>query len=271
MVFSYYYIKHFAPIFTLFVFICLVLSSCGSDDDNENSNQGESTIVDGVNVTKGKKIKELTTFNKENEVLNRYSVEYDSKGRLSCIKVNGSDLAKINYDSRLMAIYLNDYWAGDRLFRFVFSLNTDGYISSIGNSFLVYDSNGYLVRVDESFDCYGELEYNNNDLIKALISKDYKKIFYITYFGKNGNEGDLYVHVNGPNIQNYSSNYHYRYSQDNKNAVCLIALMSGLFGKVPHPQSVLQFKDEKEASAFFEYDANDVEYNRDIRISFVYE
>ncbi len=268
MLFGFNHIKLYVSIFSLFALLCLGLSSCGNDDD-ENNNQGESTIVDGVNVIKGRKIKELTTFNQENEVFNRYSVEYDAKGRLSIIKVNGSDLAKINYDSRSLIIYLNDYYAGKRLFRFVFSLNTDGYISAIGNSALYYDSNGYLERVVESYDCVGELKYNNNDLIEALIWKNSMKGFFITYVGKYGNKGDLYVHVNGPKIRNYGSGYRYRYSQDNKNVVCLIALMSGLFGRVP--QSVLHFKDEKEASAFFEYDAEDIEYNRDIRISFVYQ
>lgn len=262
MLFGFNHIKLYASIFSLFVLLCLGLSSCGNDDDDEKSNQGESTIVDGVNVTKGKKIKELTTFNKENVVLNRYSVEYDSKGRLSIIKVDGTDLAFINYDSRLITIYLNNR----KLFRFSFSLNTDGYMSTIGTSSLIYDSNGYLVRVDEvSCNRLGVLDYNNKDLIKASISElssGKLELYYITYDGKN--EGDLHVHVNGPKNQNY-----YWYVQDNKNVVSLIALHSGLFGKVP--QSVLHFKDKKEATAFIEYEADDNRYNRDVRISFVYQ
>ena len=269
MLFGFNHIKLYVSIFSLFALLCLGLSSCGNDDD-ENNNQGESTIVDGVNVTKGKKIKELTTY-EGNVVRNRYSIEYDAKGRLSIIKEGGVDLALINYDSRLISIYIKEY-DHKRLFRFSFSLNTDGYMSTIGTSSLIYDSNGYLVRVDEvSCNKLSTLDYNNNDLIKASISKlasGKLELYYITYDGKN--EGDLHVHVNGPNIQSYAvSPYYPMYWQDGKNVVSLIALQSGLFGKVP--QSVLHFKDKKEATAFIEYEADDNRYNRDVRISFVYQ
>lgn len=233
--------------------------------------------ADGVNVVVGKKLMELKVMDNSNSGLAHYKVEYDSKGRMSKIigeyfktdyfefdwwspdyvVINDNikyyptgeytELATIDYDLRIVTLFLSKskIW-------YNFTLNNDGYISQIGTTVLNYDSNGYLTGVDE-VKGISTLVYDSNDLIKASVSKiadGNLSLYYITY-GNQDNEGDLYIKVKrSDDKKNYDNAL---WKIDDKDAICLIAYQSGLFGKVS--KSVLHLRNKNEAQALLGYEA----------------
>ena len=249
----------------LFVVMALsLLMACGDSEENGNTKN-----VDGVNVTKGKKIVELSFIEREygRIVPNHIKVDYDSNGRLSRIMTeqfnyiisdNGnetynftseySEVLSIDYDSRLIKIPVRK-----RIETIGFVLNEDGYVSLLGKTIFNYDENGYLTGADEP-KSFTSLLYNKNDIIRAetsLISSGDIKYFFVTY-SNNSNNGDIYVRVSR------SSNEKYRSLNLNSRAVLfLIAYQAGLFGKVSN--TVINLKNKSEADALFDYYYNDNE------------
>lgn len=256
----------------LAVMALYTIVACGEDGEKNESTKK----VDGVNVVIGKKLMELKVMDNSNSVRAHYKVEYDSKGRLS--KINGEsfafdyygwnstfvynfpvnidncyptgeykELAKIDYELRIVTLF----FSSSKL-SYNFSLNNDGYISQIGTTVLNYDSNGYLTGVDE-VKGISTLVYDSNDLIKASVSEiagGNISLFYITY-GNQNNEGDLYIKVNrSDDKKNYDNALGVI---DAKDAICLIAYQSGLFGKVS--KSVLHLSNKNEAQALLGYEA----------------
>lgn len=211
--------------------------SCGSDDK-------EIKNVDGVSVVNGKKLVELNIAIDEYNY--KFKVDYDKSGRMTRITIDNIEIAKIDYDLRDVTIIKNSY--SSKYLSYGFILNNDGFISQIETCSLTYDSNGYLTDVEEA-NKYSILSYNSNDLIKASVSgltAGNLSLYYVTY-GDSDSSGDLYVKVNR-NDGNSKGSFDY-FNTDN--VVCLIAYQAGLFGKVS--KSVMNFRNKKDANAFFEY------------------
>lgn len=223
-----------------------MMVACGGDDSNE----GES-MIDGVNVTNGRKLLEMELEYSNSFESNRsgkYKIGYDSKGRMDKVqyvdsKSNRQDVAIIDYDLRTITIK----FPNERLnYNVLFSLNNQGYINQISNYTLKYNSNGYLLDIDGD-EGFCNFSYENNDLIKAAISPltaGNMSLFYVTY--ENEKQGDLYFKFKRVDNGNY------RGYLGLKQIVAIIAYQSGLFGKVIN--SVIKLKDEKEASALFDYE-----------------
>lgn len=283
MVVGFDHIKLYASIFSLFAILCLGLSSCGNDDDDEKNNQGESTIVDGVNVVKGRKLVEMAiTYPRVNwghvdtTIVDTmfFKIKYDSKGRMNKIFRNNLgdyydkkieedflEIAEIDYDLRVFTIYDWDYnyanWQHEyHPYSFGFALNENGYISLLGNNVLKYDSNGCLESVD-SPNGLSILSFNQDNYLKAAINSTVQggmKLLYAT-FGDVNNKGELYVCL-GSNSSGDGVFYEFGWAY--RNLIGLIAYQSGLLGKVT--KSFLHFKDQKEASMFLDWSGNNFYY-----------
>ena len=263
----------------VFAFLLLpMMFGCGNDDDeNGKSNKGESTIVDGVNVLNGKKLVELNVGSCQ------FKVQYDSKGRIIKVQRNRSwedhdieedfvVVLEIDYDLRVFTLYDWDYSYKNRRYEyhpysFGFALNNDGYISLLSNIALKYDLNGYLSSVD-SPEGLATLSLANDDYLKAslsgLISGEIQ-LFYVT-FGDIDDKGELYVRFSSNPQRDYVELIGSAYGFGFNKVLCLIMYQSGLFGKVT--KSILHFKVQQEATAFFEYDS---QYNYRSKIVFKYE
>jgi hypothetical protein len=91
--------------------------ACGSDDDN-----GSGKKVDGVNVTSGKRIKEIYVGDYNKTYNPAFKVQYDTKGRITSILLKVSrydyntkvyieeyhEVAAIDYDLRVLKV--SDYY-----------------------------------------------------------------------------------------------------------------------------------------------------------------
>lgn len=244
-----------------------MMVACGGDDDN-----GSGKKVDGVNVTNGKRIKEVY-YHYNNTKNLAFKVEYDTKGRITSILFNGRhydynqkiyvedfyEVAKIDYDLRALKVYDSDYTGKSDVLGF--ALNESGFISQIGTCTLKYDSKGYLIGVDEPRGI-STLAYDANDLIKASVTtfrKGKMYLYYVTY-GNDDSQGDLYINI--------------RYADHDLSEirklvdyVGLIAYQAGLFGRVS--KSFMNLKDRDEASSLFEFQ-NDRK-SESIKLTFIYE
>ena len=245
-----------------FVIVCLGISSCGDDDDDN----GTAKTDVGVNVVKGRKLIEL---NIDSAIV--FKVQYDSKGRMDKILRNRNSLDRvkekdsikeefivimeIDYDLRVFTIYDWDYnyssWRNEyHPYSFGFALNEDGFISLLGNNVLKYDSNGYLESVD-SPEGLSTLSFNNDGYFKASISSmkaGQMKLYYAT-FGDRNKKGELYVSVSSTSQEKFLLIGHPETFGYNR-VLCLIAYQAGLFGKVS--EGCFHFKDAKDASMFFD-------------------
>ncbi len=244
--------------------IAFTMMACSGDDEKKSS-------TEGVNVISGKKLVELKVSDSQNDHPSTYKVLYDSKGRIRSILQErwdkdynsntwyptgeGSSLVTIDYE-------LNTIKFSRKSKTYNFSLNENGYINRIGTCVLNYDSNGYLIGVDESNEI-NTLIYDSNNIAKASITKlssGRTALYYVTY-GNKDNTGELYVRVRRPED---SSRHSYINSES---VMAIIAYQSGLFGKVI--KSVLHLKSENEVSSYLNC-AND-SYYFDGKITFVCE
>lgn len=245
-----------------------LMVACGSDDDN-----GSGKKVDGVNVTSGKRIKEIYVgdYNKTDNPA--FKVQYDTKGRITSILLKVSryyydkkedieeyhEVATIDYDLHVLRVYDSNYAGKSEVLGF--ALNESGFISQIGTCTLNYDSKGYLISVDEPRGI-STLAYDANDIVKASITqlrKGKMYLYYVTY-GNDDSQGDLYINI--------------RYADHDLSEIIkivdyvgLIAYQAGLFGKVS--KSFLNLKDKDESSSLFEIQ-ND-RRSENIKLTFVYE
>ena len=209
------------------------ITSCGGDDD------GNSSVIDGVNVNNGKKLTRLqilpeSSSSSTTDYNYKLSILYDSKGRLSnVIWTNGQkyengkytdveiELMKIDYDLRFVYIF-----NVSSSLKYMFSLNDKGYISQIGNCSCTYDSYGYLTGVENITEIWS-LAYNEGELIKSLVSKlkNGNMLLYYMFYGENSSTGELMFYMNGEKYETYGRN-------PIQAVMCFIAYQSGLFGKI---------------------------------------
>jgi len=243
--------------------------ACGGDDESSSRK-----IVDGVNVPTGKKLVELRLAyenNSREEVPDVYTVEYDSKGRLSKVmhkkksyyEYTGEILtaATIDYDLKSVKIYSPTQ--ADKFWSYGFTLNDDGYVSKIGPCTLTYDSNGFLTGVEDTKG-FSSLVYDGSDLIKASVSNFSNvnvSMYFVSYENLN-NEGDLLI-----NIQRNDEKFSNGSGLDNDNIVTLIAYQSGLFGRVS--KTFINLKSRSEMSTLVGYKSS--RRNMNGRITFVCE
>ena len=255
----------------------LMIVACGGDD----SENGSSKNVEGVNVTTGKRLSEfrLEDENKNNLPL-IYKAEYDSKGRISKIlfkKIESeydkekkeyipyytgefSLIALIDYDLRVVNCY-NPYESSfSKIFGCV--LNEDGYVSQIGTCTLNYDSNGYLVGVEQPKGI-GALAYTNNDLVKASVSDLIKgniTMYYVSY-GNLENQGDLFIKILRTDDKKKATNLGIT------DMAYLIAYQAGLFGKVA--KTFISLNSKSESISLLDYKDDKNSYN--VKMIFVCE
>lgn len=248
----------------LMVIALTMMVSCGG----ENETDGGDKNIDGVNVVSGKRMTELNLYESkdDSEPSSVYKMEYDSKGRLTKLLVeqwessmygsgNGkyrsgkyTDLATIDYELRVITIYFNTTSSSKMMFGF--SLNKDGFISQIGECSFNYDTNGYLIGV-ENPKGIGTLVYDNNELVKAMtshFSNGRTSLYYITY-GNVNDKGELYTLVKRTNTDRTSTPF-----KNFESVIGFIAYQSGLFGKVV--KVVYNLKDKNDATQLFKYSSD---------------
>lgn len=247
-------------------------TSCEGDDD------GNSSVIDGVNVNNGKKLTELEILPPTNSstTTEKYKLRvlYDSKGRMTNVIYtnaqkyeNGTfsegevDIMKIDYDLRIVSIP-----NGNSYIKYMFSLNDKGFISQIGNCSCTYDSYGYLTGVESILDVW-TLAYNDGELIKSLVSNlknGTMKIYYMSY-GENSGTGELMFYMKSEKYTGYNSNL----SNHLLEVLCFIAYQSGLFGKITNHCSYLS--KYSETSAILEKNNEQNSKKIIIRCKFTYE
>lgn len=225
-----------------------MLMACG-DDEN-----GSGQKADGINVSTGKKITELSIFNNDDKDLGVFNVEYDSKGRLSKIIYkypNYNYFISLDYNFREVTI--SQTRSGTITYGFF--INDDGYVSQLGTCTLTY-KNGYLVGT-EIPKAIGQLTYDSNELIKGSLSNVIDGSIYFSYitYGNIENQGDLII-----NIQNTDDDY----SLGILDIAAFIAYESGLFGKVS--KSFIHLQNETEMSYLFNY--SNKKYKNSLRLKF---
>ena len=246
------------------------ITSCGGDDD------GNSSVIDGVNVNNGKKLTRLeilpqTSSSTTTDYNYKLRVLYDSKGRLSNViwtngkkYVNGKyiesevEVMRIDYDLRLVNI--SDGYSS---LKYVFSLNDIGYISQIGNCSCTYDSYGYLTGVENITEIWS-LAYNEGELTKSLISKlkNGNMLLYYMFYGENSSTGELMFYMNGEKYEDYGRNVI-------QAVMCFIAYQSGLFGKITNHCRYLTKSNE--TSAVLERNNEQNSNKFVVRCKFTYE
>ena len=233
--------------FVIMLSVCFY--SCGSDDG------GGTTVIDGVNVKKGKKLVELgiqteSTGSGTSEYILKLKIDYDSNNRLSKVTcIDGRDLTgkrmdeivfmKIDYDFNMVTIS-----NGSSSTNYLFALNSKGYISQISNCSCNYDSYGYLTGVENSSEIWS-LAYNEGELIKSLVNnfnRNNIEIYYL-FYGEDQRTGDLLFYMNSEKEKKYGSNRILA-------TMCFIAYQAGLFGKITNRCNYLTRSNE--TSAIFE-------------------
>ena len=247
------------------------LVACGGNDENESGK-----IVDGVNVTTGKKLLEVI-MEKDGFPTMKYKMIYDSIGRISKILFIVPERGKtyseityekllIDYELRVVKIlhigYYNSYYS------YGFILNEDGFVSQLGTCTMKYNSKGYLVDVEEP-NVINTLTFDGNDLIEASVSNmrhGNMTLYYATY-GNIDNQGDLYFSIKR-DIKPYIEGNDYDWLVINKNVIPFFLIyQSGLFGKVN--ERVMNFKNKNVASSLIDYVDNVYSYS--FKMTFISE
>lgn len=282
-------IRIWRVIFMTMMTLAMIVACGGDGDDNEN---GSNQNVDGVNITTGKRLSELRLEYDESGIIPLiYKVEYDSKGRINKILFKKIEynydnetfyytgdfslIASIDYDLRVVNCY--DPYRPDFSKIYGCVLNEDGYVSQIGTCTLNYDSNGYLVGVEQPKGI-GTLTYTYNDLVKASVSNLVKgniTLFYVSYGNLEG-QGDLFFNIlrtddkkredkGWGNIINVillrTTNLGIT------DIAYLIAYQSGLFGKVA--KTFISLKSKRESTSLLDYKDNKYSYR--LKMTFVCE
>ncbi len=226
-------------VLTLLIICVFTLLSCGGDD------KSDTEVIDGVNVVNGKKLTSMTVDGFSYIYIpegssNTINVNYDAKGRLSNIIIYFSvvnknkeieyevELARIDYDLRVL--FFNNLKDS---FKYMFSLNDSGFISQLDNCSFTYDSNGYLINVENKKHLWN-IAYDSGDIIKSLTSNlvsGKMKIFYY-FYGEDKTTGDLVFTIDDNEYnETKKTTYLGPFSPINY-LVSFIAYQAGLFGKI---------------------------------------
>lgn len=248
---------------SLVIMLSVCFSSCGSDD-------GGTSIVEGVNVKNGRKLVKLDIQTESTKMgvpqeTAKLKIAYDAKNRLSKVTLtngryynNGNyvdgeiDVMKIDYDFKMVTIS-----NGRSSTNYLFALNDKGYISQISNCSCNYDSYGYLTGVENSSEIW-TLAYNEGELIKSLVNnlrKNNIEIYYM-FYGEDQRTGDLLFYMNSEKDHSYGRN-------STLATMCFIAYQAGLFGKITNhctyltksneTSAILERKNEKNSNIFRAY------------------
>lgn len=250
--------------FILCMAICSVcLTSCGDDDKGSSSGGSSSgggsstdgsgsTIVDGVHVNP-RKLLTLDLYNQDksdNSI--HFAMSYDSKGRLSKIKMtNGeltTELVDIDYDLKVLSCYFDingpyrySYGTESLPYRFPFSLNKYGFISRISNCEFSYNDAGYLTDVNAVEDVW-TFAYSEGEIIKYMAEtlKTGNVLIYYAYYGEK--DGELYFTVNSTNKSYKRNSWSLR---DWRTVSSLILYHAGLFGNISkHSQNLSAYSNK---------------------------
>lgn len=223
-----------------------LMVACGGDDSDSSNGGSSSNMVDGVHVN-SKKLLSLDFYKKDDSKNKyRFTMSYDSKGRLSKIDMtsyyenngesNSTDmkLLDIDYDLNIIEYYNDRYTYNpttgkydNKNIRVFFSLNNKGFISTLGNCELSYDNNGYLVGARTVKDMW-TFAYTDGDVIKYMVEtlKDGNIGIYYPHYGEK--EGTIYFSVNHLNELKYRQSLYSNF----RTACLLILYHAGLFGNI---------------------------------------
>ena len=205
-----------------FVFATSVLTSCGGDD--------EATIEDGVHVTKGKKLVLVSVFNPKSH---QARVFYDNRDRIIKIEQDDDLTIEVDYEKREFVVdyYSKVYYDGfiaeerDRIreeskMHYPFTTNSKGYISQIGSTSFIYDSDGFLQNIAKKSGLW-DIMYQNDDIIMfthSLLSSRNQSIYICNY--DDNNQYKLFLET--PNSKLHGNGNW---------ALGIVAYYSGLFGR----------------------------------------
>lgn len=215
--------------------------SCGDNDDSSNY-EGASSLVDGVHVNKRKLLSLDVSKGGYDTNLIHFNVSYDDKGRLNDIVATLPEywpsqtrewkMLSIDYDLRFIEYYVTFEWRQrgrapvyDKLF---FNLNSDGFISMLGSTDLVYNNEGYLVGLRGVKDMW-TFAYAENEVIKFMLEnlKSGHIGIYYTHYGRE-NES-MYFAVNDTDKFNKDD---FMFSDSDLHTISVLILYhAGLFGK----------------------------------------
>lgn len=164
--------------------ICIAASifllNCGDNDDTK------SEVIDGVHVVKGRK---LVYVSDSTEGL-LTNIFYDNNNRINKIVTagwgNAISTLDIDYDDRAFRVrYDYNFNGKTETYEMIynFALNSQGYISQIGNTKYIYDSDGFLINIEKKKDIWTFM-YQNDDLVQFKdcfkASKD-SLLYMLTY------------------------------------------------------------------------------------------
>lgn len=251
----------------LVIMVIPLLVACGDDGDGPGNKNGQTTLVDGVNVNKRKMLTLDVNYGDNN--IGSYKMSYDSKGKLTGITFKDYRRSNINWGIRidydLCAIeYINDYTykynSQDKSYTYEpiyaksrFALNDRGFISQIANCECTYNSEGYLTEVKTIADWW-TFAYNNGDVVKAMVEvfKSGNMDLYYVYYGDKANEGELYFTCKELEFSDIGTKFH-------RSIMIMIAYHAGLFGNISKHCTMLP--NSVDAKTFIELSSWD-NYNK---------
>lgn len=245
----FYFMIVLTTIITSFLFV-----SCGdSEDDNGQIDMNNFIIQNGKRLSELSYIDTDSTLSyiidtennsfklglvPNNQVYN-YKIKYDSKGRMNKIYNTRKDslylTCEIDYEQRCIK----------RLSKqFIYSLNEDGYISQIDNGYFFYNEKGYLINFDNA-NFHSIFDYDHYNIKQASL-EEFKTGLIHAYFIsiENSDKRELYIRFKTTNG--------YKTNLNSNDLIGIIAVFSGLFGKIP--SNFLVLKSEDEVNALFGID-----------------
>ena len=238
-----------------FVFATSVLTSCGGDD--------EATIEDGVHVTKGKKLVLVSVFNPKSH---QARVFYDNRDRIIKIEQDDDLTIEVDYEKREFVVdyYSKVYYDGfiaeerDRIreeskMHYPFTTNSKGYISQIGSTSFIYDSDGFLQNIAKKSGLW-DIMYQNDDIIMfthSLLSSRNQSIYICNY--DDNNQYKLFLEM--PNSKLHGNGDW---------PLGIIAYYSGLFGRT---STHFRYLTESELGKFY-LETTESKYNGMILLKF---
>lgn len=268
----FYFVMVLTTIMTSFLTI-----SCEDSEDNvgQNNNLNEDFIIQN-----GKRLAELSFYNDSSKYYRfYYKIEYDSKGRMNKLyqkyfvrDFNGGQTSagyhlryEIDYDLRSIidAYNVSSVKDGQRIYQqYTYSLNEDGYISLINNGYFSYNEKGYLVKYD-NYQYHSILDYNHYNIQQASVENMKTGLIHAYFISfENSDKKELYIR--------YKSTDKNRLFITSDDGIGIIALFSGLFGKIP--TNFLLLKTEDDVNKFLGIDmSNNDQYQTWGRFILKYE
>ena len=269
-----FYFMAMTTIMTSFLFI-----SCGDseDDGGQNNNIDENFIIQN-----GKRLTELSLYNDSGDYYRFfYKIEYDSMGRMSKLRKrlffrdldgsqnknsnNYSTKFEIDYEQRSItdSQKISSFIGSKPIYqKYIYSLNEDGYISQINNGYFSYNEKGYLVKYD-NYQYHSILDYDHYNIQNASVEHMKTGLIHAYFISfEKSDKKELYIR--------YKSTDKNRLFTIDDDGIGIIALFSGLFGKIP--TNFLFLKSEDEVNAFLGIDRlNNDQYQTWGRLILKYE